>query len=71
MKRGIVAVVVVGAAALALAGCSGTSSGSTASRTITVTEVTDPGKLNPITNATQAGQDSMIIVCDCLAARGP
>ncbi|MGN6426679.1 MAG: ABC transporter substrate-binding protein [Leifsonia sp.] len=58
MKRSTVAVVVVGAAAaLALAGCSGTSSGSATTDSITVTELSDPGKLNPITNATQASQD--------------
>jgi peptide/nickel transport system substrate-binding protein len=56
MRRGpVVLVGVVGAAALALTGCS-SSGGGTSADEITVALTADPGELNPITNATEAGQ---------------
>jgi peptide/nickel transport system substrate-binding protein len=46
---------VVGAAALALSGCS-SSGGSGSGDEVTIAINADPGELNPITNATEAGQ---------------
>lgn len=55
MRRGPIALVgVIGAAALALSGCSAGTSASTDEITVAVNA--DPGELNPITNATEAGQ---------------
>lgn len=60
MRRGAIALVgTLGVAALALAGCSGGSGGTdggAAATDITVSLTGDPGELNPITNATEAGQ---------------
>jgi len=59
MRRGAIALVgALGVTALALSACSGGGGGAsgTASTDITVSLTGDPGDLNPITNATEAGQ---------------
>ncbi|GGH33334.1 ABC transporter substrate-binding protein [Microbacterium album] len=57
MKRRSQAAVALGAAAFLLAGCAGGGGGEAgSSHGITVAIAADPGDLNPITNATEAGQ---------------
>lgn len=58
MRRSIVAAV-VGVTALALTGCAGggDGAGGGAVEKATIAIAADPGSLNPITNATQAGQE--------------
>ncbi|GAA3875514.1 ABC transporter substrate-binding protein [Leifsonia kafniensis] len=56
MKRSIVALV-AGTALIALSGCAGSGAGTGDGSTLNFALSTDPGKINPITNATQAGQD--------------
>lgn len=59
MKRSLAAFAAVGAAALVLTGCSGggtpEGSGAGADGTVRIAVQGDPGSLNPITNATDAG----------------
>jgi peptide/nickel transport system substrate-binding protein len=58
MKRNVVAAVgAVGIAALALSGCSASDSPSGSGDSLTMAIASDPGKINPITNATQAGEE--------------
>lgn len=57
MRRSIVAAAAVGVTALALSGCAGTAEpGGEGAQTIKIAVQSDPGTLNPITNATNASE---------------
>ncbi|KQW06413.1 hypothetical protein ASC66_07905 [Leifsonia sp. Root4] len=56
MKRSIVAVV-LGVTAVALTGCTGAGASGAAGDSLAFAISSDPGAINPITNATQAGEE--------------
>lgn len=57
MKRSVVALAAIGAAALVLTACSGGGTGGAdGSSTVKIAVQSDPGTLNPITNATNASE---------------
>ncbi|WP_223691546.1 ABC transporter substrate-binding protein [Leifsonia poae] len=72
MKRSIGAVVAGAAAiALTLVGCSGTGGGGSTGGTLSYAISADPGKINPITNATQAGEEVAAFTYESLVSFPP